>query len=94
MFRRPIIEVSSPLPAVRPERYTDPMTVAARVRQADLRRVLKEARRIGAKQVRVGADGVIDILISDGDMAGPLASDQNEPGPIRICLHAKKRMDF
>jgi hypothetical protein len=55
---------------------------------------LKEAHRIGAKKVRVGRDGVIDILLNDGDMAAPLASDQEEPGPIRIRRHAKKRMDF
>jgi hypothetical protein len=70
------------------------MTVPARVKQADLRRALKEAHRIGAKKVRVGADAVIDILLNDGDMAAPLASDQEEPGPIRIRRHAKKRMDF
>jgi hypothetical protein len=70
------------------------MTVPARVKQADLRRALKEAHRIGAKKVRVGRDGVIDILLNDGEMAAPLASDQEEPGPIRIRRHAKKRMDF
>jgi hypothetical protein len=70
------------------------MTVAAKIRQADLRRALKEAHRIGAKKVRVGRDGVIDILLNDGEMAAPLASDQEEPGPIRIRRHAKKRMDF
>ena len=70
------------------------MTVAARIRQADLRRALKEAHKIGAKRVKVGPDGVIDILLNDGDTAIPLASDQQEPGPIRIRRHAKKRMDF
>jgi hypothetical protein len=70
------------------------MTVPARVKQADLRRALKEAHRIGARKVRVGRDGVIAILLNDGDMAAPLASDQEEPGPIRIRRHAKKRMDF
>jgi hypothetical protein len=70
------------------------MTVAAKIRQADLRRALKEAHKIGAKRVKVGPDGVIDILLSDGDMAAPLASDPEDPGPIRIRRHAKKRMDF
>ena len=70
------------------------MTVAARIRQADLRRALKEAHKIGAKRVKVGPGGVIDILLNDGDTATPLASDQQEPGPIRIRRHAKKRMDF
>jgi hypothetical protein len=58
------------------------------------RRALKEAHKIGAKRVKVGPDGVIDILLNDGDMAAPLAPDQQEPGPIRIRRHAKKRMDF
>jgi hypothetical protein len=70
------------------------MTVPARVRQADITRVLRAAQKIGAKLVKVGPDGVIDILLNDGDMAAPLASDQEEPGPIRIRRHAKKRMDF
>ena len=70
------------------------MTVPARLKRADLRRALTEAHRIGAKKVRVGRDGVIDILLDDGDIAAPLASDQEEPGPIRIRRHAKKRMDF
>jgi hypothetical protein len=70
------------------------MTVAARIRQADLRRALKEAHKIGAKRVKVGPDGVIDILLNDGDTAAPLVSDQHEPGPIKIRKHAKKRMDF
>jgi hypothetical protein len=70
------------------------MTVPARVRQADITRVLRAAQKIGAKLVKVGPDGVIDILLNDGDMAAPLASDQEELGPIRIRRHAKKRMDF
>ena len=70
------------------------MTVPARLKQADLRRALKEAHRIGAKKVRVGRDGVIDILLNERDMAAPLASDHQQPGPIRIRRHAKQRMDF
>ena len=70
------------------------MTVPARVRQGDLRRALKEARRIGAKRVTVGPDGAIDILLNDDDMAQALPCDPQEPGPIRIRRHAKKRMEF
>jgi hypothetical protein len=69
------------------------MTVPARVKQADLRRVLKEAHKIGARRVTV-ADGRIDIVLNDVDMAPPLTSDQQDPGPIRIRRHAKKRMEF
>jgi hypothetical protein len=70
------------------------MTVPARVKQADIARALREAQKIGAKRVKIGPDGVIDILLNDGDMAAALASKQQQPGPIRIRRHAKKRMDF
>jgi hypothetical protein len=70
------------------------MTVPARVKQADIARALREAQKIGAKRVKIGPDGVIDILLNDGDMAAALASEQQQPGPIRIRRHAKKRMDF
>ena len=70
------------------------MTVPARVKQADIARALREAQKIGAKRVKIGPDGVIDILLNDGDLAPSLASDQQEPGPIRIRRHAKKRMEF
>jgi hypothetical protein len=70
------------------------MTVPARVKQADIARALREARKIGAKRVKIGPDGVIDILLNDGDLAPSLASDQQEPGPIQIRRHAKKRMEF
>ena len=70
------------------------MTVSARVKQADIARALREAQKIGAKRVKIGLDGSIDILLNDGDMAAPLASDQQQTGPIRIRRHAKKRMDF
>jgi hypothetical protein len=70
------------------------MTLPARLKQADLRRALKEAHRIGAKRVKVWPDGIIDILLNDGDTAVPLASDQQELGPIRVRRHAKQRMDF
>ena len=70
------------------------MTVPARVKQADIARALREAKKIGAKRVKIGPDGVIDILLNDGDMAAALASEQQQPGPIRIRRHAKNRMDF
>jgi hypothetical protein len=70
------------------------MTVPARVKQADIARALREAQKIGAKRVKIGPDGVIDILLNDGDLVPSLASDQQEQGPIRIRRHAKKRMEF
>jgi hypothetical protein len=69
------------------------MTFAAKIRQADLRRALKEAQRIGAKRVQVGKDGVIDILLYDGDMADPPNGRHDEPlGPIRIRDRPKKKV--
>jgi hypothetical protein len=70
------------------------MTVPARVKQADIARALREAQKIGAKRVKIGPDGSIDILLGDDEMAPPLASDQQQPEPIRIRRHAKKRMEF
>jgi hypothetical protein len=70
------------------------MTVPARVKKADIARALREAQKIGAKRVKIGPDGDIDILLNDGDLAASSASDQQEPGPIRIRRHAKKRMEF
>ena len=61
------------------------MTVPARVKQADIARALREAQKIGAKRVKIGPDGVIDILLNDGDMAAPLAPSDTAAagGPIR-----------
>jgi hypothetical protein len=64
------------------------------VKQADIARALREALKIGAKRVKIAPDGVIDILLNDGDMAQSLSRDQQAPGPIRIRRHAKKRMEF
>jgi hypothetical protein len=55
---------------------------------------LRDAQKIWAKRVKIGPDGSIDILLGDDDMAQALACDQQEPGPIRIRRHAKKRMEF
>jgi hypothetical protein len=72
------------------------MTVAARVKQADLRRALKEARRIGARQVKIGVDGVIviDIVLETEQQAAALPNGgHDEPlGPIRIRDRPKKKV--
>ena len=70
------------------------MTVPARVKQADIARALREAQKIGAKRVKIGPDGSIDILLDDDDMAQALPCDPQEPEPIRIRRHAEKRMEF
>ena len=47
------------------------MTVPARVKEADIVRALRAARKAGAKRVKVGADGTIDIVLDDGQMELP-----------------------
>ena len=39
------------------------MTARALMKQDDVARVLRAARKVGAKHVRVGPDGSIDILL-------------------------------
>ena len=70
------------------------MTVPARVKQADLRRALKEAHRIGARWVKVGPDGVIDIVLETEEQAAALHNGgHDEPlGPIRILDRPKKKV--
>ena len=54
------------------------MTVPARVKQADIARALREAKKHGAKHVRVEPDGTIDIVLDDGQM---IADGQQEAEP-------------
>ena len=54
------------------------MTVAARVKQADIARALREAKKHGAKHVRVEPDGTIDIVLDYGQM---IADGQHEAEP-------------
>jgi hypothetical protein len=70
------------------------MTVPARVKQADLRRALREAQKIGAKRVKIGADGSIDIVLgTEEQAAAPLYGRRAEPpGPIRIRDRPKKKV--
>ena len=42
------------------------MTVPAHVKQAAIGRALREARKHGAKRVRLEPDGTIDIVLDDG----------------------------
>jgi hypothetical protein len=74
------------------------VTLAAKIRQADLRRALKEAHRIGAKRVKVGPDGVIgiDIVLETEEQAAALPNGiYDEPlGPIRIRDRPKTKVDL
>ena len=54
------------------------MTVAAKVKQADIARALREAKKHGAKHVRVEPDGTIDIVLDDGQMELPDRQPQEE----------------
>jgi hypothetical protein len=47
------------------------MTVRAPVKQAAIARALREARKHGAKRVRLEPDGTIDIVLDDGQTELP-----------------------
>ena len=80
--------------ACRPEQYTSAVTVPARVKQADIARALREAQKIGARRVKIGADGSIDIVLETEEQAAALPNGRNdEPlGPIRIRDRPKKKV--
>jgi hypothetical protein len=92
MFSSPIVEVSSLLAALCPCCYTHDMTVPARVKQADLRRALREAQKVGARRVKIGPDGSIDIVLeTEEQAAAPPNGRHDEPlGPVRIRDQPKK----
>jgi hypothetical protein len=70
------------------------MTVPARVKQADIARALREAQKIGAKRVKIGADGSIDIVLETEEQAAVMTKALNdEPqAPIKIRDHPKKKV--
>ena len=70
------------------------MTVLARVKQADIARALREAQKIGAKRVKIGPDGSIDIVLETEEQAVALPNGRHdEPlGPIRIRDRPKKKV--
>ena len=70
------------------------MTVAARVKQADIARALREAQKIGAKRVKIGPDGSIDIVLETEEQAAGLPNGcHDEPlGPVRIRDRPKKKV--
>jgi hypothetical protein len=70
------------------------MTVPARVKQADIARALREAQKIGAKRVKIGADGSIDIVLETEEQAGAPPNGRHDEllGPIRIRDRPKKKV--
>jgi hypothetical protein len=70
------------------------MTVPARVKQADIARALREAQKIGAKLVKIGSDGSIDIVLKTEEQAAALPNGgHDEPlGPIKIRDRPKKKV--
>jgi hypothetical protein len=57
------------------------VTVPARVREADILRALRSAKKLGAKSVRIEPDGSIDIVLQDDKATGeePAAAPLPEP---------------
>jgi hypothetical protein len=70
------------------------MTARALARQSDIARALREAQKIGAKRVKIGADGSIDIVLETEEQAAALPNGRHdEPlGPVRIRDRPKKKV--
>jgi hypothetical protein len=85
---------SIPFGGLTPHRYIPAMTARARARQSDIARALREAQKIGAKRVKIGADGSIDIVLETEEQAAALPNGRHdEPlGPIRIRDRPKKKV--
>jgi hypothetical protein len=54
------------------------MTLRATAKQAAIGRALREAKKHGAKRVRVEPNGVIDIVLDDGQTELPDRQPQEE----------------
>jgi hypothetical protein len=54
------------------------MTTPARVKEADIMRVLRAAKKLGAKHVRVEPDGSIDIALDKDEQPLP------PPPPVEV----------
>jgi hypothetical protein len=68
------------------------MTARARMRQDDVARVLRAARKVGAKRARVGPDGCIDILLEEDEAVDGLP-DPSRP-LVTIEDRPKKKLVF
>jgi hypothetical protein len=71
------------------------MTTPALVKQADLMRAIRAAKKLGAARVSIGKDGTIvfDIERSDNHML-PERQQPDESGPIKIRNPTKERVKF
>jgi hypothetical protein len=72
------------------------MTARALARQSDIARALREAQKIGAKRVKIGADGSIDIVLETEEQAAapPDGRRDEPPGPVRIRDRPKTKVDL
>jgi hypothetical protein len=68
------------------------MTARALMKQGDIARILRAARKVGAKHVRVEPDGCIDIVLDEGKADDGLP-DPSEPLVI-IEDRPKKKLVF
>jgi hypothetical protein len=60
------------------------MTAKARVKEADVARVLRAARKVGAKHVRVEPDGSIDIVLEEYTKTDVSSDAQPPPPPEEV----------
>jgi hypothetical protein len=69
------------------------LTAPALVKEADMLRAIRAAKKLGATRVSIKKDGTIvfDIVKVDNDI-GSGATDND--APLKMRRHAKKRMDF
>jgi hypothetical protein len=72
------------------------MTAPALIKQADLERAIRAARKQGARAVHVSKDGTImfDISADNSHLVASTATEPGPDGPIKIRKHAKQRMEF
>ena len=70
------------------------MTASSLVKEADIMRALRAAKKLGWARVSIAKDGTIvfDIWFQDDHLHVDRAPEGS--GPIKIRKHAKKRMDF
>lgn len=55
------------------------MTTPALVKEADIVRAIRAAKKLGAKRVKIGPDGSIDILLEDDKTTDALPHTQPDP---------------
>lgn len=69
------------------------MTVPARVKEADIMRALRAAKKLGARRVKVGADGSIDIVLEDDKTDGRFSIGQpHDPDEPLVRIRPTKKV--